>query len=298
MDGFDSVGRRRTLDDGTRWDPLRRVFQVAAIVAVVVGVTVAHREAQPAPLRFVASPMATPLASPIASPAAFLPGGPGTNPAPLPLGDGFDLLYYYFADDGGTPVVLGEVRNTTGEAAIAPLLRFTLLDAAGNVYGEVTAAPLYALVSPGERMPFLERFPSDAPARGQWQTEAISPCASTYTPEELDTTGLRIENVREEQRAGMKVPIEGFVHNARAMAAEDLIVRAAFYAADGRFIGSSDSLIPFSIPPGKSGRFTQGLSANALVGLEPGEARGGVSYRLTVGVSQGMTFLTCGAPVT
>lgn len=249
----------------------------------------------------VAAGQAAPGGSPIAT-----PGG-----TPVALGDGFELLYRYAAEDlAGAllngPVMLGELRNATDRPAVAPVVRFTLLDHAGAALGFVDAMPLAHYVPAGERVPIFAdatNFNQNAPGvvLGRWRGESIARCDTGLTLAEVDPTGLEIRGERYQEYPELgpgSFTIDGAVVNNTAAEVPHLDVAAAFYAADGRFVGFDSEWVALPTAAGASAPFVlDAHQFSALPGLRPEERGQPFTYRLMVRRDQRFQPAVCGAPI-
>ena len=229
---------------------------------------------------------------------------------PIPLGNGFELLYVYASevtDDLMTgPVLLGEIRNTSETPAVAPVVRFDLLDASEMSLGYVDAMPL-ALYAPGEaRVPLYAdpvSFENTAPgvSPGQWSREAISVCDTGLALSDVDPTGLEIRNVRYEIDAVSDpgtFAIDGSVTNVSQAAMPYVDVVAPFYAPDGRFVGFDSQAIVMGIAAGAEVPFSLGsLRHSNQPGLDPDEKVTPVTWDLFLRRQQRFQPATCGAPI-
>lgn len=230
---------------------------------------------------------------------------------PLPLGNGFELLYVYPSEvvEGLStgPVLLGEMRNTGDQPAVAPVLRIGLLDAAGAPLGFVDAMPLALYALPGARIPIVVdalSFKNAAPGvtLGGWVPESIAVCDTGLGLADVDPAGLEIRNVRYQIQAEIDLGtfgIEGSVTNLTGAAVPYLEVVAPFYAPDGRFVGFDSQAIVTGVAPGSEVLFALGaLRFSNMPGLLLEEQGTPVSYDLLVRRQQRFQPAVCGTPIT
>ena len=227
------------------------------------------------------------------------------------LGNGFEVLYLYAGgvidglSDG--PILLGELRNMGDHPAVAPMLRIGLLDQAGTVLGTVDAMPLALYAPPGARVPIVVdalSFRNGAPGLtlGGWANESISVCDTGKTLGEVDPAGLDVGAITYTIDAAVDpgtFGIVGSVTNHTGGSAPYLDVVAAFYAADGRFVGFDSAAVLTGVASGAEAAFALGsLNYSHLDGLAPDERSTPVTWDLIVRREQRFQTATCGGPIT
>ncbi len=125
-------------------------------------------------------------------------------------------------------------------------------------------------------------------APGDWDHEEVDVCGGAIKTSfaedpKYSDTGLELRNVTEEVNKSDALRVTGVVYNGSDAPAERVIVRAAVYRQDGRFVGDISSSIDAAIPPGKTARFAVDQGVEGFSSADPlGRARPGYTYELGV----------------
>jgi hypothetical protein len=192
------------------------------------------------------------------------PRKPKKTSKPVPLTDATELLYYYFAADRrGDAALFGEVRNTSDAEVVSPYVRFTLLDADGNIVDTVIAFPLFPFVAAGKTVPISVAYLGLKP--GDWASEQVTACGDVST--DPVPPGLSVEGVKETRKDQNGLELEGKVRNGGDAPAAGVEAVAVLYREDGRFGGSGVGLIESAIPPGKTARFRVSAFGAEMAGV-------------------------------
>jgi hypothetical protein len=177
---------------------------------------------------------------------------------PIPISEDFVILYYYFAAGGASnrTYVLGELHNISDEPALAPLVVIEYFDENGFSYGKDAISPTRALVPAGGRTPFqAEQVLSGRFHPGEWSSETLTagPAVSADDP---DFSVLRFDGVPAEGQRDEYAGKDGTLRNDGAVPIEDLLMMAAYYDEDDRFVGECFALLGVGLPPGETVEFT------------------------------------------
>lgn len=206
---------------------------------------------------------------------------------PIPLTNATELLYYYFAtDDRGEASLFGEIRNTTDDEIVSPYVRFTLLDADGNIVSTVDASPLFPFIAPQKTVPISAGYLDVKPT--EWESEEITACGDVYT--DPAPPGLSIEDVEETRKEPNALTIEGKVRNDGNTPASGVKVVAVMYREDGRFGGHGVALIQSEIPSGKTARFELSAYGSDMAGIA--EEGSGYTYDVVASLNNVAAY-TC-----
>lgn len=271
---------------------------VAALAVLLSGVSLSSdataedtdKDATIAALQTRVASLTTPTAT---APARVQPTVDAT---PQALADNLTLLYYWFFDpknDYEGPKVAGELRSDANQPLMSPTLKFTLLDADGNILGVVHGIAEWRVIEPGQVMPFRGDFyPADPKRVGDWQQTEVAVCPDwglSYGVETYGRAGLELRNVQEHTKEIGKLVVVGDVYNGSDQPAESVYVKAAVYDAQGRYTGEIWTRIEAPIPAGKSARFRvdEGVSQ---FGGQDALTYAGPNFTYKLGVSRDSAF--------
>lgn len=181
------------------------------------------------------------------------PTTPAIEDDPIPLGDEFELLYFYYGGVDGDVHLYGEIRNVLQEGTVAPEIVFSFLDDAGVVIGTEEVPPLWGWVAGGATMPFqtgslLGRalLPED------WMSVDVSRGDDVYV-----SNPLRIDVLASGPMPESGESLEGRIVNTGDGPVSGVSIQVARYDEDGYYVGSCyDDYLDITIQPGKFGRFS------------------------------------------
>ena len=251
--------------------------------------TIAALETRVSELETTLAPGETPTPAPTRPPVS--------NDVPTVLADGLELLYYYFVDtDFGGALVLGEVRNTTNRTLDGPTLQFAYLDADGNILGTSRVSSVFNVIPAGQTMPIEGDTGSEDLPVGSWAREEIELCtwSGKETNPKYSAEGLELQDVKETEREGEKLQIEGVVRNNSTGPAENVYVRALVYSQDDKYAGVIWTNIEVAIPSNKTARFTLDEGINRFSPSNPLEVAGpNYTYELRVSRDSGVRVSMC-----
>jgi hypothetical protein len=89
-------------------------------------------------------------------------------PAAVDLGSDIWLVDYRFITSRGITMMIGEIKNESGQAVDAPVIGLTFYDAEGNIVASHYATPKLAFFEDGDASPIQAEFYEFDPLQDNW----------------------------------------------------------------------------------------------------------------------------------